>query len=409
MDTIELFRTATMAVRVNKTRSFLTALGIIIGVASVILLVSIGNGLQAYITEQFKQLGSNVLFVVPGKVNLGGGGGGGGGARSAFAGGFTSKFTFEDVQNIGRLGDPISAASSAVTKSITVKYRNKTYDATLDGVDENIKQVMNLELTSGTMINRPMVERSQAVAVIGPKVVENLFAAGEDPLGREIDISGRKFKVIGVTVSKGGGFGGGGDQDSIVFVPLTAAAKLIGAKNPAEIFVIATSPDAMSQAATKVKNYLYRKKLTNDDFTVLEPTQILSTINSVLGTITGALSGIAAISLVVGGIGIANIMLVSVTERTREIGLRKAVGATYRDILTQFLLEAILLSVLGGMIGILLGGGLAWLLSRFISTAVTPGSVVLAFGISCLVGVTAGIAPAMRAAKLDPITALRWE
>jgi putative ABC transport system permease protein len=254
-----------------------------------------------------------------------------------------------------------------------------------------------------------MVERSQNSAVVGPKVVENLFPVGADPMGKQIEINGRKFTIVGVTESKGGGIGGAGDQDSMVFIPVTTAQKLSGTKNPGSIIVQASSSDTIALVTSQIKKYFYRRNLTDDDFTVLEPKQILDTVNSFLGTVTAALSGIAAISLVVGGIGIANIMLVSVTERTREIGLRKALGATGRDILLQFLIEAVVLSVLGGAVGISIGYGLSALLNRVIETAVTPGSVVLAFGISLIVGVVSGIAPAMRAAKLNPIEALRWE
>jgi putative ABC transport system permease protein len=196
----------------------------------------------------------------------------------------------------------------------------------------------------------------------------------------------------------------------MVYMPVTAVQKFSGEKDPGSIIVQTKDPESTAIAAKKVNDYfIRRRKLTTDDFTVLEPKEILNTVNGFLGTITAALSGIAAISLVVGGIGIANIMFVSVTERTREIGLRKAVGATYKDILAQFLLEAVLLSVLGGLIGIGIGGGLSLLLNQFIQTSVTPGSVILSFGISCAVGVFSGLAPAMRAAKMDPIVALRWE
>jgi putative ABC transport system permease protein len=404
VDSIELFRSATTAIRTNKTRSFLTTLGIIIGVASVILLVSIGSGLQAYVTKQFESLGANLLFVAPGKVKLSGGGGGGGAPMS-----FTSKFTFDDVRELDRSGGAILAASGSLNRAGTAKLGSKTYDITLAGIDEKYPSMANIKVQSGQLLTKSMVERSQNTAVVGTKVLSNLFPASADPLGKQITVNDRKFTIIGVMESKGGGIGGGGDQDSIVLIPVTTAEKLLGSKNPGSIVVQATSSDAISQATNQIKKYFYRRNLTDDDFTVLEPKQILDTVNSFLGTITAALSGIAAISLVVGGIGIANIMLVSVTERTREIGLRKALGATRRDILLQFLIEAVVLSVLGGAIGISIGYGLSALMNKFIETSVTPGSVILAFGISLMVGVISGIAPAIRAAKLNPIEALRYE
>jgi putative ABC transport system permease protein len=401
MDTTEIFRSAILAIRTNKSRSFLTTLGIIIGVASVILLVSIGNGLQVYVTKQFESLGANLIFVAPGKIKISSGGG-----RPM---NFTSKFTFDDVRELERLGGAISKVSGQLTKSGTAKLGNKAYDITLEGVDEKYPAMTNIKVQSGQLITKSMVERSQNMVVVGPKVVANLFPAGTDSLGKQIDISGRKFTIVGVTESKGGGFGGSGDQDSMALIPVTTAQKLLGDKNPGSIIVQANSAEEVPLATQKVKNYFYRRKLTDDDFTVLEPKQILDTINSFLGVVTGALSGIAAISLVVGGIGIANIMLVSVTERTREIGLRKAIGATRRDILVQFLVEAIILSVLGGAIGIGLGAGASMLLRSFIETSVTWQSVLLSFGISAAVGIISGLAPAIQASRKNPIEALRYE
>ena len=401
MDQTELLRISIRAIRTNKTRSALTALGIIIGVASVILLVSIGSGLQNYVTQQFNDLGANLVFVMPGKVKLSGGGG-----RPMT---FTSKFTFEDVRALRRIGDPIKRVTVSEVKAGTAKYRNKAYDVTINGSDEDFRAMRNLAVESGTFITNSMVERSQFVVIVGAKVVTNLFATHEDPIGKLIDVSGDKFRVVGVMKSTGGGIGGSNDQDSFVYIPMTTAQKLFGSKNPGAILLQATDSDSVPSMVTKAKNYFYRRHLTDDDFTVLEPKQILDTVNSFLGVITGALSGIAAISLVVGGIGIANIMFVSVTERTREIGLRKALGATRRDILMQFLIESLTLSVLGGGVGIIIGSGFSALLNHFIETSVTLNSVLLSFGISAAVGVISGIAPAIRAGNLNPIDALRYE
>lgn len=402
METLELFRTATMAIRTNKTRSFLTALGIIIGVASVILLVSIGNGLQAFVTKQFQELGSNLVLIAPGKVSFSGGGGP---PVSTEA-----KFTFEDVAALANLGTPITDAMGSVLKPATAKYLTKTFDVTVAGISENYSEVRNLKISKGSKITQAMERRSQRAAVIGSKVVDKLFRSGEDPIGKEINVSNQKLTVVGVAESKGGGLGGGSsDADTYVYVPVTTAQKMYGIKRPASVAVVVDKAENTPIATVLIKRYFQRRNLTSDDYTILEPKELLNQINTFLGTITVALSGIAAISLVVGGIGIANIMFVSVTERTREIGLRKAVGATYRDILTQFLLEAVMLSVLGGVIGILFGSGLSLLLNRVIQTSVSMESVMLSFGISCAVGVTAGIIPALRAAKLDPIVALRWE
>jgi len=402
MDIFEVFRMATMAIRTNKTRSFLTTLGIVIGVGSVILLVAIGSGLQAFVTKQFQDLGSNILLVAPGKVSIRSGGGP---PVSAEA-----KFTFDDVREISTLGDPIKTAFGTVVKPATAKNLNKSYDVTVAGVNPDYSRIRNIKAQEGTFITNVMLERSQRVGVIGPKVVENLFRTGENPLGKEISISGQKIKVVGITESKGAGIGGGTtDVDSYIFVPVSTAQKLFGIKKPAAMGIEVTAPEEMKRATEIVKRYFSRRGLTEDDYTILEPKEILDQINTFLGVITAALSGIAAISLVVGGIGIANIMLVSVTERTREIGLRKAIGATKRDILVQFLVEAMMLSLLGGGIGIAIGWGMAEVMKRFIETAVTLNSVLLAFGISAIVGIVSGIAPAIRAGNLNPIDALRYE
>lgn len=400
MDTFELFRSAKTAIVTNKTRSFLTTLGIIIGVAAVILLVSIGTGLQTLVTRQFADLGSNVIFVAPGKISLKSGPG-----RPPS---FTPKFDFADVENLRKLGAPIVEVSGLINKGATAKYLSKSYDITLNGVDDRYTKVRKINVTSGSFISKSMVERSQSVVVIGPTIAEKLFGTHE-ALGQQVSISGNKFTIVGVTESKGAGLGGGSDQDSYAYIPISTSRKILDEKRPGTISILTSSPEDNARAAKKVKDYFYRRKLTDDDFTVLEPKEILSTITTFLSAITGALSGIAAISLLVGGIGIANIMLVSVTERTREIGLRKALGATGRDILVQFLVEAVMLSVLGGGIGIAIGWGMSAVISRFIETQVTLGSVLLAFGVSSLVGIVAGFLPALRASKLNPIEALRYE
>jgi putative ABC transport system permease protein len=400
MDNIEVFRMAYTAIKTNKTRSFLTTLGIIIGVGSVILLVAIGAGLQAFVTQEFESLGSNVLFISPGKINFSGGGP---------PQNMEAKFGFEDIEKISKLGDPIVDASGMISKGATIKYRSKSFYGSIAGVEEDYREFGNVEIQSGEFFGKSAIERSQMVGVIGHKIYTELFGEGREAVGKEIDISGRKIKVIGVLKEKGGGISAGQGDNVYVVLPLTTAQKVTGIDKPAAAMVRTKDAEGTAIATRKVKEYFYRKNLTDDDFTVLEPKELLDTITQFLGVVTGALSGIAAISLVVGGIGIANIMLVSVTERTREIGLRKAIGATKRDILIQFLVEAMMLSLLGGGIGIVIGWGMAELLKQFIETAVTLNSVMLAFGISAIVGIVSGIAPAIRAGNLNPIDALRYE
>lgn len=399
MDLAELFRSALLAIRTNKSRSVLTTLGIVIGVASVIALTSIGTGLQAFVAKEFESLGSNTLFISPGRVRFSGGP-----PQNVEA-----KFDFEDVENISRLGSPIVKASGMVSRGITLTYKSKSYYGNVAGVPEDYLDFNNIEIEQGKFFRKSSVDRAQMVAVIGHKVYTELFGEGREALDKEIDVTGGKVKVIGVLKEKSGGFGGSGDDNTYVLMPVTSASKITGIKKPAAVMVRTESAETTALATEKIKKYFYRKDLTDDDFTILEPKELLNSINTFLGVITGALAGIAAISLVVGGVGIANIMLVSVTERTREIGLRKALGARRNDILMQFLIEAVLVSAIGGIIGILLGWGMSLLISKFINTAVTPQAVLMAFGISCAVGITSGFLPALRAAKLNPIDALRYE
>lgn len=400
MDKVELFQSAVTAIQTNKTRSFLTTLGIIIGVASVILLVSIGAGLQSFVTSEFEALGSNILYISPGRVSFSGGP----------PSNTEAKFDFDDVRNLGNLGEPITKASGMVTRGATMKYRSESFYGFIAGVEDDYMEFSNVEMESGKFFSKNDVERSKMVAVIGHKVYTELFGEGREAIGKEIDIAGRQVMIVGVLKEKGGfGGGGSGDDNSYALMPVTSASKVLGIDKPAAVMVRTETAEDVPVAARKVKDYFYRRNLTDDDFTVMEPKELLNSINSFLGVVTGALSGIAAISLVVGGIGIANIMLVSVTERTREIGLRKAIGATNRDILSQFLVEAIILSVIGGGVGIAIGWGFSMLLRAFIQTAVTWQSILMAFGISGVVGILSGFFPALRASRLNPIEALRWE
>lgn len=384
----------------NKTRSLLTMLGIIIGVSAVILLVSIGQGLQNYITQQFESLGSNLVVVLPGKV--GGGGGGFSGAPN-IAG---SKLTLSDVDKLSRIGGAVESVGAGIEMPSTVSYLGKSKYTTTAGLTAEYQKMRNLTTSTGRMISDSDNRAGKNVVDVGPGIVDALFG-GASPIGKQIVLGGQKFQVVGI-LSKIGSGGFGVDVNSFVVLPLTSAQKLFGMKSVQAIGVKARDKDSIPEVIRLVNKEL-SKRLKSDDYSVVDSSSLVATINQILGVVTLALGGIAAISLVVGGVGIMNIMLVSVTERTREIGLRKAVGAKPQDILYQFIFEAITLSVVGGGIGVLIGFLGALAINQFIATTVTFWSVALAFGVSAAIGIVFGVAPAARASKLNPIEALKYE
>ncbi len=399
MDFFEYLRLAFTALRTNKIRSALTMLGVIIGVASVILLVSIGSGLQNWVTQQFASLGSNTLWVMAGDVNISQG------PRGAMMS--VSKFELSDVEDLQRGSAAIKQVSPMVQGFATFNYKGKATSTEVWGVWENYFDIAKYQPEFGRNITQNDVERSARVIVLGHKPAVDLFGENVNPVGKSIPLNEVRFEIVGVLKSKGGG-GAMGSADDFAAIPLTTAMQQFDRDRPFMMFIEAVNSESVTQAKVDAEKILSRR-LKDDEFTVLEQTQLLETINQFLGVITAALGGIASISLLVGGIGIMNIMLVSVTERTREIGLRKAVGATPRAILWQFLIEAVILSLVGGTIGILLGALGSAGINRFISTSVTPWSVFLAFGFSALVGIVFGVAPAIRASRLNPIEALRYE
>ncbi len=394
-----LFKVSLDAVRANKTRSLLTSLGIIIGVASVILLVSIGSGIKEYVNRQFQDLGSDLLMVMPGKVNFRNHGGP--------PGSVTNKLTVKVAEDLARQVNGIQGAVPLIANASTVKFQGNTLDTQLLGSSESLPDALNLPATSGRFFLDSEVRRNAKVAVIGTTVVKNLFGT-DDPLGQEITVIDKRYTVIGVLKSKGSGFGN--DEDNRVIVPVTSLQQQMGSDKVSFIYVKAQNINNVDYLKTQINNFLMdREKFKTDEFSIVSSDELLGTINSILSVLTLALSGIAAISLVVGGIGIMNIMLVSVTERTKEIGLRKAVGASPVDILIQFLIEAVFLSLLGGITGIILGAIGSWILGRVIQTSVTWWSILMAFGFSSIVGIVFGVWPAWKASKLSPIEALRYE
>ncbi len=394
---METFKLSITAILANKLRSSLTVLGIVIGVMSVILLISLVTGLQTYITSQIQGLGSNLLFVIPGRI---------GGARSP--GGIQSnKLKYQDAQDLKNKLSGQAQVSAAVQKNTTTKYGNKNDKGTaVFGVESNYpKIVAAVKLTEGRFFKESEGTSARKVVVIGKTVKENLFGASR-AIGQTIIVDKQKYTVIGVLGSRGSIFGI--DADNSIYSPFLSVQRQFGIDNLNTIYISANNSNNVKTIQTKAINIL-KKRLTEDDFSIQTQEQALSTISQITGVLTAALGGIAAISLLVGGIGIMNIMLVSVTERIREIGLRKAIGATPNNIRNQFLIEALTLSGLGGILGIAIGVGISLIIGIFFTTTVPLWSVALSFGFSMLVGVIFGVAPAIRASRLDPITALRYE
>lgn len=403
MDIAEITSLALAAILRNKIRSFLTTLGIVIGVTSVILLISIGTGLKTYITSQLEDLGANAIFVIPGEFEIAPGGGGGGGIPGAGVG--ASKFTFNHIKELERKAQHIKSVMPYIENNATMSYKGNTHTTQVVGAASNYQEVRNQKVTTGTFFTLSQYNSGQKVVVLGATLASELFGR-ENPIGKKITISDSKYRVLGI-LEKKGAFGGI-DMDDQAFIPATTSLRQFGAEKIQSIWIEAENSDVIPQAKKEVESILLRT-LKDDEFSILDTQSVLGVVSNILGVLTTALGGIAAISLIVGGIGIMNIMLVSVTERTREIGLRKAVGAKPSDIRSQFLIESIVLSCFGGIIGIILGIGLSLVIGRFFTTTVPWWSILLSFGFSTAVGVIFGVAPAIRAARLDPIQALRYE
>lgn len=389
----------------NKMRSLLTMLGIIIGVAAVIALVSIGYGVRSQIQDSISSLGSNLLMVYPGAPRTPG-------VRPTADSQKTLKL--EDYTTISHLQDIDMASPVSAGSSYVVIYTNKNWTTSVNGVNSDFQYINNWTVKSGRFITASQVERRERVAVIGATVATNLFGT-EDPVGKDIRIKNNPYKVIGVLESKGSG-SFGNDQDDVIYIPYTTGMeRLRGVDYLRMIYIKAKDGVDLDRLQTDVENILrVRHNIKNpelDDFNVRNMATIMATVEETTATMTLFLGAVAAISLVVGGIGIMNIMLVSVTERTREIGVRKALGATYRVIVMQFLIEAVVISLVGGAIGILVGIGASKLIGALTSmkTVISMGPILLSFGFSMAIGLVFGLYPARKAAKLNPIDALHYE
>ena len=400
----ESFLMAWASLVANKMRSILTMLGIIIGVAAVIALVSIGNGVKQDIQNSISSLGSNLLMVMPGAPRTPG-------VRPTA--GSMKSLKVADYEAIAKL-DGVKAVSPMTNGAYVVIYQNKNWTTSVSGVNANYLDVNNWTMKSGRFLSNKNIQNRERVAVVGKTVAKNLFG-DEDPVGAEIRVKNIPFRVIGVLNSKGSG-AMGNDQDDMVIIPYTTAMERVdGIDYLRMIYVVAKDENGIDRLQSDIENLLRVRhgiKDTNlDDFNIQNMNSIMETMEETTGTLTLFLGAVAAISLVVGGIGIMNIMLVSVTERTREIGIRKALGATYFVIVTQFLIEAVVISLMGGLIGIALGIGASKLISLAsgMSTVISVPTIVLSFAFSMAIGLVFGIYPARKAAKLNPIDALHYE
>ena len=411
MRTRDLIDETYAALSANKARSGLTVLGIVIGIASVIALSAIGQGAQSSIQTSIQSIGSNLIEVLPGIAReIGFGASGGRGTARAL--------TPEDESAIATVAN-VAAVSGELSNRYQVAVAGANTNTSVDGVDAAYATIRNLDMDQGSFITDSQSRSLEKVAVVGPTVVTDLFGAdavASDAIGQNIRINNLQFTIIGVTKTKGGS--GFGNQDTMIYIPLGTALQYFagnGNRFLSTIDIQAASQAAMTQVQNDVTALLLTRHNISDptkaDFSILNQTDLVSAASSVASTLTMLLTAVAGISLIVGGIGIMNMMLTTVTERMREIGLRKAIGAKRRDINNQFLSEAIALTFIGGVIGIALGWGISFIVTAtgLITAQVTLSSILLAFGVSAAIGIIFGWYPARRASNLNPIDALRYE
>ena len=402
----DLMEETFFSMKSNKSRASLTILGIVIGIGSVIAMISVGQGVSAGITSKIESLGTNLLVVSPGQQK----------SASVVRGGMGSATTLtqDDSDAIAEQITDITAVAPTVSSRKQVTAKGTNTNTSIYGIDTKYFSVKNTSVELGTEITEAQLKSKSKVAILGPTTRDDLFGADVDPTGQKIRINSQEYTVIGVTTAKGGT--GMGSSDDLIYIPLTTAQQYLTGNNKlSTINVQVTDADMMTYVEEEISALLLTRHniadADNADFSIMNQADMLDTMSSVSDTLTLLLGAIAGISLLVGGIGIMNMMLTTVTERTREIGLRKSLGASKSDISNQFLAESVVLTFIGGIIGIALGWAAAWMITTMSSTTtvVTSWSIFLAVGISALIGIVFGYYPAHRAAKLDPIEALRYQ
>lgn len=406
MNTQDILHETYSALIANKVRTGLTMLGIIIGISSVIAMTAIGTGAQSSIEANIQSIGSNLIAVQPGAQR-------GAGVQISAGRGSAKSLTLDDSKALSSITS-VRAVAPEVSGRYQVTAKGTNTNTTVDGVTASYTDVHNIQIAEGSFITDNQISSGAKVAVIGPTTQTDLFGDGGDALGQIIRIKQMQFKVIGVTAVKGGSTFN--SPDNMIFIPITTAQQYFsGDKYVTNIGVSADSADTTTQVQADITAMLLERHHITDtaaaDFSTLNQADIIATASSITGTFTILLAAVAGISLLVGGIGIMNMMLTTVTERTREIGLRKAIGAKRKDINKQFLIEATMLTLIGGIIGVALGWGISFTISKLgiIQTKVSLSSVLLAFGVSALIGIIFGYYPAKRASRLNPIDALRYE
>jgi len=403
----DIFHETYSALSANKVRSSLTMLGIVIGISSVIAMIAIGNGAQGSIESSIQSAGSNLITVTPGAQQ-------GQGFQVSSGRGSARTLIPEDAEAIANEIPQVEAVSPELSGRYQVTAKGTNTNTSVVGVQAVYPDVRNVQIEEGSWITEQNLRSLSKVAVLGPTTRDDLFGEGASPIGQTIRINNVQFKVIGVTVAKGGtGFN---NQDDMIFIPLTSAQRfLAGDSYLSSVSVKVVNAESMSQVQQEITDLLLDRHNISDptltDFSTFNQADLTAAVSTVTQTFTILLGSVAGISLLVGGIGIMNMMLTTVTERTREIGLRKAIGAKRRDINRQFLVEAVVLTFLGGVIGVILGWAISFIVTYFgiLQTEVTLSSVLLAFGVSATIGIVFGYYPARRAAGLNPIDALRYE